>query len=117
MYINEEERTRYAEILEAYDQYLAFNNKRQEAEKLSMQLPLFDFDDVASALFDYDWTFAVELLTNILCTANSKADREIAALAIEAIETTYDIIGGKLDATAEHCIELGYLDLYCKLIQ
>ncbi len=117
MQINHKQRQRYAEILEAYDKYLSLNNKMPVAEKLSMQLPLFDFDDVADALFNYDWHRAVELLTTILCTANDKADREIASMAITVIEESYDSIGGKLMGAAEHCIQLGYLDLYVKLIQ
>ncbi len=52
-----------------------------------------------------------------MCSANDKADREKAISSIADIHATRSVIFNRLEETAEHCIELGYLDLYAKLMQ
>ncbi len=118
MTITQEERAKYAEILEAYDTFQYLNNREMAAEYLTCYLCLGEvFESAYLAVSSYDWHHAVDILTSIACTSDDKYDREIAMDAIEKIEEKYDQIGGELPRVADACIEQGYLDLYVKLIQ
>ncbi len=92
MYKTIEEKRRYTEILDAYDKYLLLNNETGEAETISLFLPLWNFDEVANALFDYDWDEAIALLKSIACVATNKEDREKAISSIADIDATRSVI-------------------------
>ncbi|MEJ7576753.1 MAG: hypothetical protein WKF74_07095 [Pyrinomonadaceae bacterium] len=88
----QQERDRYAGILEAYDIFLSLQNLETTVDDLTFDFhkgfipSTAEFNDVRACLVNYQWHQAVDLLVDIACTSDCRFERDLAFECINQIE-------------------------------